>query len=92
MYQRDQWGNEVDENGYLRAAVEGWAEHGIYPPPMVGNPNNPQVVAMAKAHRAKIAQLSAEEQEQQFEGERQLMREFWAGFGVVPPTRVSSSS
>lgn len=90
-YHRDRHGNEVDENGYTRSAVEGWAKHGIYPPPVVGNPSHPKAVELAKAHRARIAKLSPEEQERHWADERQFRDEFRAAVGAAP-TRASSSS
>lgn len=60
-YTRDPWGNEVDEQGFLRTAVEGWARHGIAPPPLMGDPNNPEHVRMVKETRARMEGMSEDE-------------------------------
>jgi hypothetical protein len=73
-------GIEVDELGYVVSAVEAWKKHGIYPPPLIGDANDPIIVARVKKHRARIAELPAHEQERHFRGEREFMTGFLKGF------------
>lgn len=81
-YHRNEYGIEVDERGYLRAAGGAWAKHGIYPPPPIGDPHNPKVVEHVKAIHERPAKLSPEERKDQHRRQREFAAEFMSVFAA----------
>lgn len=87
----------VDEHGYRLTAVQAWSRHGIYPPPLAGDPNNPETVQRVKANRARWAAMSEEERAAHHRAAQQLMDDIDRRLGIdTRPesirSRTSSSS
>lgn len=62
-YHLDQYGNEVDQNGYLRSAVEEWWATGLYPPPLAGRANAETVITVLAAREPHLDLPSMDDRE-----------------------------